>query len=173
MEKEFDFSIETENMTDCRKFFSENPSVYVPKPYLKYCTKHIVVMEYMDGVKVNDVDALDKMGFDHAEVGKLCVSAFSDMIFRFNKLHVDPHPGNLLIRPQPGNESHPQLIILDHGMYLKFNESFSENFRKLWLAMITQNREEVRKYCEPWGLQDNAEMLTMMFTGRSTMMQNK
>ena len=172
VEREFNFRSEAENLRDCRAFFAETPSVYVPKPYLELCTKRIVVMEYIHGTKVNDVAALEREGFDKTEIGRICVQAFSDMIFRFHKLHMDPHSGNLMVRRIPGTEK-PQLVILDHGMYMYFREGFNENFRRLWFAMISQDKEAIVEASKVWGLEREAELLPMIFTGRTTRMRNK
>lgn len=172
VENEFNFTNEAKNLEDCRAFFADNPSVYVPKPYLQYCTKRIVVMEYIHGTKISDVAALDRQGFDRAEIGRICVAAFSDMIFRFHKLHMDPHSGNLMVRRIPGTQK-PQLVILDHGMYMYFREGFNENFRKLWLAMISQDKAAIVESSKAWGLEREAELLPMIFTGRTTRMHNK
>lgn len=172
VEREFNFRSEAENLRDCRAFFAETPSVYVPKPYLELCTKRIVVMEYIHGTKVNDVAALEREGFDKTEIGRICVQAFSDMIFRFHKLHMDPHSGNLMVRRIPGTER-PQLVILDHGMYMYFREGFNENFRRLWFAMISQDKEAIVEASKVWGIEREAELLPMIFTGRTTRMRNK
>ena len=159
-------------MEQCREFFLPNPSIYVPKGYREYSSKRIVVMEYIDGIKINDLNGIRQAGFNPHDIGMLCIQAFSDMIFRFNSVHMDPHPGNLLVRPIPGTHS-PQLVILDHGMYYHFSEGFNERFRKMWLAMIQQDHEAMRESCKPWGLEDNAEMLSIIFTGRGGMMNRK
>lgn len=159
-------------MEQCREFFLSNPSIYIPKGYREYSSKRIIVMEYIDGIKVNDLNGIKRAGFVPHDIGMLCIQAFSDMIFRFNSIHMDPHPGNLLVRPIPGT-NRPQLVILDHGMYYHFSEGFNERFRKMWLAMIQQDHEAMRESCKPWGLEDSAEMLSIIFTGRGGMMNRK
>ena len=106
------------------------------------------------------------------EIGRICVQAFSDMIFRFHKLHMDPHSGNLMVRRIPGTEK-PQLVILDHGMYMYFREGFNENFRRLWFAMINQDKKAIVEASKVWGIEKEAELLPMIFTGRTTRMRNK
>ena len=172
VEHEFNFREEANNLRDCRQFFSTNPRVYVPKPFLSYCTKRIVVMEYINGIKISNMEEIEKQGYDKAEIGRICVQAFSDMIFRFNKLHMDPHSGNLMVRSIPGTHR-PQLVIIDHGMYMYFREGFNENFRRLWLAMIMQDKDKVYEYSKPWHIEENADLLPMMFPGRSTRMGKK
>ena len=120
----------------------------------------------------NDFEKIKEMGFDTHEIGHLCISAFSDMIFRFNNLHMDPHAGNLFVRPIPGTNK-PQLILLDHGMYMHFRDHFSEDFRDLWLAMISQDQDRIKECCKPWNMEEYSEVLAFVFTGRNSHMNNK
>lgn len=172
VEKEFDFLTEKDNLIACRQFFSSNPSVYIPKVYSELCSPRLVVMEYVHGVKVNDLDKIKEMNLNVHDIGRLCIEAFADMIFRFNKLHMDPHAGNLFIRKIPGTDK-PQLIILDHGMYMNYRDTFKDDFQKLWLAMISQNQEEIRECCKPWGMEEYGEVLAIVFTGRGSQWNNK
>jgi predicted unusual protein kinase regulating ubiquinone biosynthesis (AarF/ABC1/UbiB family) len=58
-----------------------------------------MVMEFVHGVKVDNVDAIRKMGFDTTEVAQLLIENFSDQVFVGGFLHSDPHPGNVFVRP--------------------------------------------------------------------------
>ena len=58
-------------------------------------------------------------------------------------------------------------------MYMYFGEGFNENFRKLWLAMISQDKEAIVESSKVWGIEKEAELLPMIFTGRTTRMHNK
>ena len=55
VENEFNFLKEVDNMEECRNDFLSNPSIYVPKAYREYCSSRMIVMEYIEGVKANDV----------------------------------------------------------------------------------------------------------------------
>lgn len=61
-------------------------------------TKKLLVMEYINGVKIDNVAAIEKMGFDKTEVARLLVTNFCDQIFVGGFLHADPHPGNVFVR---------------------------------------------------------------------------
>lgn len=129
-------------------------------------------MEYCRGVKINDVEQLKEMKLDLHQLGLICLNTFADMIFRSTKLHIDPHAGNLFVRMNP-TTNQPQLILLDHGMYMYYQKDFRDNFQKLWLAMISQNQEEIKECCKPWGMEDYSEVLAVVFTGRSSQWNHK
>ncbi|EEB97901.1 hypothetical protein MPER_02684, partial [Moniliophthora perniciosa FA553] len=58
------------------------------------------------------------------------VELFSAQMFSWGWVHCDPHPGNVIIRPNPQNPSIPQLALLDHGLYVRDKDEF----RKEWSA---------------------------------------
>ena len=172
VENEFNFLLERDNLRDAREFFQGNPFVHIPKVYPELCSRRMVVMEYCEGVKINDIDTLKKRNIDLHQLGQICLTTFADMIFRSSKLHIDPHAGNLFVRLNPQTKE-PQLILLDHGMYMYYRKSFNEDFQKLWLAMISQDKEEIKKCCEPWGMEEYSEVLSVVFTGRSSQWNHK
>ena len=172
VENEFNFLKEVDNMEECRNDFFSNPSIYVPKAYREYSSSRMIVMEYITGVKANDLEGLRRQAIDPHDVGMLCVQAFSEMIFKFNYIHMDPHAGNLLVRKIPGTEK-PQLVILDHGMYFHFRPGFNEQFKNLWLAMIQQDMEATRECCKPWNMEEYADVFSLALTGRTGKMNRK
>ena len=175
VENELDFSTEVSNMQKCRDFFTPYPSIYIPKVYSTLSSDRLVVMEYIRGMKVNDIPALRSHGIQPREVASLCMESFSRMIFQAGFLHVDPHPGNLMVRVihSSNGEVKPQLVILDHGMYNHSSAGFSSFMSELWLAMISQDKERVRELCGVYKLEKYSQLLTIMFTGRSLNSQNK
>ena len=162
-------------MQICRDFFTPYPSIYIPKVYSSLSSDRLVVMEFIHGIKVNDVESLRSHGIQPRDVASLCMESFSRMIFQAGFLHVDPHPGNLMVRVIHSSNGmvKPQLVILDHGMYNHSPEGFSTYMSELWLAMISQDKERVRELCGVYNLAKYSQLLTMMFTGRSLNSQNK
>ena len=140
-------------------------------------------MEFIHGIKVSDVKSLKSSGFDTKEVASLCVEAFAKMIFQAPFLHVDPHPGNMLVRALPNrrnNKNHrytkketPQLVLLDHGMYNYIQEGFGSFMQELWLSMIEQDEERVYSLCSIYGMERFSQLLSLAFTGRSLNSMNK
>ena len=134
-------------------------------------------MEFIHGIKVSDVKSLQSSGFDTKEVASLCVEAFAKMIFQAPFLHVDPHPGNMLVRSlsnhRSSNKETPQLVLLDHGMYNYIQEGFGSFMQELWLSMIEQDEEHVYSLCSRYGMERFSQLLSLAFTGRSLNSMNK
>jgi predicted unusual protein kinase regulating ubiquinone biosynthesis (AarF/ABC1/UbiB family) len=106
---ELDFIHEGHNAERIAEGFADVDDVIVPKIYWDYTTKRVLTMEYIDGVKVTDFEGLQRIGVDSAEVAKIIVYAFAEMIIKHGFFHADPHPGNLFVLPGP------KLVLLDFG----------------------------------------------------------
>lgn len=164
--EEIDFCYEAQNTIECKEFFKNQDYVYVPCVYEKYSSNRILVMEYVDGIKGNDFETMKKEHISSRKVCQMYVHAFSDMMFSGDFLHVDPHPGNLLIRRNSKVEGGLELVLLDHGMYHRFQPGFGEIWRKAWLGMVSQNKNEINSNLGKLGIAKFSQILTFALTGR-------
>ena len=73
----------------------------VPRIYWEYTTPRLLVMEFMEGIKVTDVEALRQAGIDPRAVAQKLTDAYLQQILLDGLFHADPHPGNLLVQPGP------------------------------------------------------------------------
>ncbi|PPR01545.1 hypothetical protein CVT24_001856 [Panaeolus cyanescens] len=79
------------------------------------------------------------------------VELFSAQMFDWGWVHCDPHPGNVLIRPSPHNPSRPQVVLLDHGLYVRVPEDFKREWVQLWRAMLIGDYAGVDAVTRGWG----------------------
>lgn len=81
--KELDFRVEHANSERAAANFKQNGTtgVYIPKVYEELSSKRILVMEFIDGAKVTNVEALHKLGLDPKAVADKIMNLFSDQIF--------------------------------------------------------------------------------------------
>lgn len=87
----------------------------IPKIYWDISTKRILVMEYLEGGQVNDLDYIKENKIDPFEVANKIGQLYSHMIFINGFVHSDPHPGNILVKNNKKNQL--EIILLDHGLY--------------------------------------------------------
>jgi len=80
------------------------------------------------------------------------VELFSAQMFSWGYIHCDPHPGNIIIRPNPLSPQHPQLVLLDHGLYVKVDEDFRKEWSSLWKGLLTADFGEVERTTKKWGV---------------------
>ena len=114
-QEEMDFLREAANMEE----FEENNKgiryIYVPRLYREYTTKNVLVMEYIDGIAIDDKETLTKFGYDLNEIGTKFVTNFISQIVDHGFFHADPHPGNVKI-------SGGKIVWLDMGMMGRLTE---------------------------------------------------
>jgi len=80
------------------------------------------------------------------------VSLFSAQMFDWGWVHCDPHPGNVIIRPSPTSPTQPQLVLIDHGLYVQTPEEFKREWIDLWRGMLSGDYSQVEKVTKSWGL---------------------
>ncbi len=75
----------------------DDPTVRVPRIHREYTTERLLVLEYLDGIKVTDLDRLQAAGHDLGRVARRIGRLYARMIFEQGFFQGDPHPGNLLV----------------------------------------------------------------------------
>jgi predicted unusual protein kinase regulating ubiquinone biosynthesis (AarF/ABC1/UbiB family) len=114
--------------------FRDRQDVIVPQIYWEYTTRRVLVMEFMEGVKITDIAALERIGVDKQAVSQLVTNAYCEQLFLHGMFHADPHPGNLLI--QRGPDGSPILVMLDFGLCRKYDDTFRLNYARMTNAML-------------------------------------
>lgn len=91
------------------------------------------------------------------------VELFSAQMFDWGFVHCDPHPGNIIIRARPGSSlsskssstsvlRDPQLVLLDHGLYVTIRPTVKRQYASLWRALLTSDWDTIRNVTESWGV---------------------
>jgi len=96
---ELDFAREADATVRIGAALARDPTVRVPRVHREHSTAKLVVLEYLDGIKVVDLDALRAAGHDLTEVARRIGRLYARMIFEQGFFQGDPHPGNLLVMP--------------------------------------------------------------------------
>jgi ubiquinone biosynthesis protein len=110
IEKELDFVKDGRNADRLRKNFEGVRDVRFPKIYWDYSSRHLLVMEYINGTKVTNLTELRHMGIDLKKIARTGFNAYLKQIFEDGFFHGDPHPGNLFVT-EDGD-----LVFLDFGI---------------------------------------------------------
>lgn len=165
--EELNFLNEAQNSRRTKAMFSVNKSVYVPEVYPDLSTERVLAMEWIDGVRVNDLNSINQWGFLSKNIADTIYRIFGDMIYVHGFIHCDPHPGNLMVRPDPTNHRKYQVVILDHGMYRKISDSFRIAYCKLWKSLVTNDLSMGRDAVENMGMPPNTyDLLSLILTFR-------
>ena len=123
--------------TVARNFSTRRDDVAVPRIYWEYTTRCLLVMEFMEGIKVTEVTALREAGIDTRTVAQKLTEIYLQQILLDGLFHADPHPGNLLV--QPG----PRLVFLDFGLTKDLPPEFPAEMARLITAIVKQDTDEI------------------------------
>lgn len=114
-QEEMNFMTEAANMEEFARNNREVAFVSTPKLFRKYTTTHVLVMEYIDGIKIDDKAALTEAGYDLDEIGSKFVDNYIRQVIEDGFFHADPHPGNVCIRDG-------KIVWMDMGMMGRLSE---------------------------------------------------
>ncbi|HET8945122.1 MAG TPA: ABC1 kinase family protein [Dehalococcoidia bacterium] len=140
---ELDFINEGHNAELIASNFAGRENIIVPKITWEYTTQRVLTMEYVDGIKITDVPAMQSAGIDPQEVSQLVSNTFCEMIYLHGMFHADPHPGNLFVQPPEQAGDSPKLVLLDFGLCRKIDDKFRIGYSRLVEAMLTWNLAEM------------------------------
>lgn len=134
--EEMNFLIEASHTEE---FYEKNKNVlYIksPKVYREYTTSKSLVMEYMDGIRINDFATLEKAGYDRDEIGKKLAANYIKQALDDGYFHADPHVENLKIKDG-------KIIYLDFGMMGRLSKRDRELLSKCIMAILKDDVTEV------------------------------
>nr|KAI8763515.1 hypothetical protein BgiMline_006451 [Biomphalaria glabrata] len=152
LRQELDFENEGRNGERCQRDLSHLKFIYVPKVYWNMTSKRVLTAEYIDGVKVNNLEGIKNYGLSLLDVDTKLVQSFSDQIFLSGFVHADPHPGNVFIRK--GADGKAQLVLLDHGLYDTLSGDHRRALCNLYKAIIMNDEEGMDKNSYKLGVKD-------------------
>jgi ubiquinone biosynthesis protein len=110
MQNELDFTTEKENAERFRSNFRDFPGARFPVVYAEASSKHVLTLEFLDGLKIY---AAVQKGFSGRDLARLAMHIVVKQIFEDGFFHADPHPGNVLVL---GSVARPEYALIDLGM---------------------------------------------------------
>ena len=135
---ELNFTIEGENGERFAKNFEGTPQgelATFPKVYKQASSKHVLALEFFDGLKVDKAVAA---GVDGKQVAKNAVGVVIKMIFEDGFFHADPHPGNIIILARP-DWAHPAIGLIDLGMVGRLSPELRDRSVDMMVAAVRKD----------------------------------
>jgi ubiquinone biosynthesis protein len=132
---EVDFVVEANNMSRMAQNMAAIPEIVIPKIYRTLCTSKILTLEKLEGIRVNDLKALDAAGIDRKHVVGVGARAFFRSVMIDGIFHGDLHGGNLFILP--GNK----LGIIDFGIVGRLSQKSRDQLANMVMALVTEDYE--------------------------------
>ena len=144
--RELDFIQDGKNAERLARNFRNVPGIKIPRIYWEYSSNQNLVMEYIEGVRVDDVAGIRRAGVDPRVISDRGFDAYMKMIFEDGFFHGDPHPGNLLVTPAG------DLAFLDFGIVGVLSPEKRELFTRLLIGINESDPELVMKAFEGLGI---------------------
>ena len=167
---ELNFTLEGDNAMITKKHFAKIRGSPLIIPQVIWGQRRLLVMEYLSGHRLDDLNFLDSNGIDRDEVSAALARIFNEMIFGDTPLHCDPHGGNIAIRKNKARsrKHNFDIILYDHGLYRTIPKPLQRNYAKLWLAVIEADEPGMRRYSyEVAGVEeDQFPLFASAITGR-------
>ena len=138
---ELDFVHEGINAERVAEFFRLRDDIHVPRIHWEITSRRVLVSDFVSGIKISDTDSLDKAGLDRSQIMQSLAEAYCEQIFVHGFFHADPHPGNLLVRPIPGDEARAQIVFLDFGLAKQLPAGFRKHVLEFISALINGDPE--------------------------------
>ncbi len=132
MGNEIDFTIEAASMERIAGMFLNDPAVYIPKVFRDKSSRAVLTMEFIDGIKISDLAAIEAAGLDRKLITVRGADICLKQIFHHGFFHADPHPGNIYVLP--GNV----ICLLDFGMMGMVDRKTREDFVDLVDSIVHQ-----------------------------------
>ena len=131
--EEMDYTLESSNLKKIKKNVERHKKVIVPSVYDDYSTKNVLTMEYIPGIKITNVEALDAKGIDRQQLVIDVHKVFFTMLLRDSIFHADPHPGNISVSDDGC------LILYDYGMVGRLDNETRLRLIRLYLALVEKD----------------------------------
>ena len=144
--KELDYTREARNVERMARNFRDVPGIRFPRIFWEFTTPHMMVMEFIDGVRIDDPEAITELGQDPHEIGVRGFHAYLKMIFEDGFFHGDPHPGNLFVTKEG------DIVFLDFGIVGILRPEKRQNFINLLFALVTDDIEMMLRSLEGFGI---------------------
>ena len=126
---ELNFLHEAENIKRFQKFHQDVKYIIIPQIYPSYSTRDVLVMEYIQGIKVSEKVALAAAGYDLEEIASKIIYNFMHQVFEDGVFHADLHPGNILV-------SKNKVAYLDFGLVGELNQRLKKHFNRLLMGVV-------------------------------------
>ena len=133
LEKEIDYTIEATSLERFGRNFLADSSTYVPKVFRDTSSERVLTMEFMEGIKISDIDRIDKAGYDRELITVRGADFFLKQVFEHGFFHADPHPGNIFVLPDN------VICLLDFGMTDSIDRQTREEFVDLIDSVVHQH----------------------------------
>jgi len=130
--EEMDYNKEADNLIAIKQNL-KGESVVIPNVILELTSKHVITLEYIQGIKITDISSLDKAGIDREKLVIRVHHIFFKMLLQHSIFHADPHPGNISVTDAG------EIILYDFGMVGRLENETRLKLIRLYLSLVEKD----------------------------------
>ncbi|GAC1357177.1 MAG: AarF/ABC1/UbiB kinase family protein [Ktedonobacteraceae bacterium] len=169
--EEIDYAAEAANAKRFKEMFKNDPTIYIPRMYDEYILPHMLVIEWIDGIKINDYVALEAAGISRLEVAKRTVSTYFYQFFVEGFFHADPHPGNIFVKKNAAADGGPIIAFVDFGMVGSLTKSMKQALKDLFISFLSRNSHALVNALVKLGFVGDGANMVAIERGMALMME--
>lgn len=130
---ELDYVREGRNAERFAEQFDGSTLVRVPRVFWDRTGQHVLTMEFMSGIRIDDLAALRAAGIDTRTVANTCARVLLESVFVHGFFHADPHPGNVLV------QADGSIVLVDFGMVGELNDELRLALNRLLYGVVRRD----------------------------------
>jgi predicted unusual protein kinase regulating ubiquinone biosynthesis (AarF/ABC1/UbiB family) len=123
--RELDGIQEMSHIERFKHMFGSHHSIKVPYVFEQYTSKRLLIMEFIEAINISDRTKLQENNIDSLRNAELILECYLRQILVHGFIHLDPHPGNILIK------HNGDVCFLDFGMVAQLSKQEVQTFRYL------------------------------------------
>jgi predicted unusual protein kinase regulating ubiquinone biosynthesis (AarF/ABC1/UbiB family) len=132
---ELDYEIEAQHQRRLARLFREHPHVRVPRVHTDLAGRRVLVTEYVDGLRFDEIARLDETERDR--IGEIVFRFFFGLLWRERIVCGDPHPDNCLLCPDG------RVCLLDFALLRGLEPEYLDGERDVMRAVIDADPDAV------------------------------
>jgi ubiquinone biosynthesis protein len=149
---ELDMHIEAGTIDKFARHYQYVNEIHIPKVFWDLTSKSILVMEFVKGVKVDQVEAIVEMGLEPKHIAMIGLRSLSKQLMEFGVIHADPHPGNTIVMPDG------RVGLVDFGIISHLDRELMQHLAHLFLGYAARDYDLVMEALIGAGLIDETNV---------------
>ncbi|MGB0749534.1 MAG: 2-polyprenylphenol 6-hydroxylase [Magnetospiraceae bacterium] len=139
VELEQDLRFEAAAATELAENFAGDAELTVPAVYWQLTARRVLTTDRVDGIPIDEVDALTAAGHDPTAILEKAATAFFKMLFRDGFFHGDLHPGNLFV------QANGTLAAVDFGIMGRVDRRTRRHLAEMLVGFLTGDYRKAAK----------------------------
>ncbi len=143
--QELSFSAEGKNLERIGQNFQEETDFLFPKVYWNLSSERVLTLQFMEGIKISNLEALKSLKLNPSEVASKIIHAYCRQIFIDGLYHADPHPGNFMVSAEG------KIIFMDFGAVARISENMRRGVAKFIEGIIRRDNRVISQAMKEMG----------------------